>query len=1001
MAKANTITSTNIKGPHYLSIILFSLLSLSMAGLMAWKQYQEYIAETTPETFQWLLVAGICALGSLILVLWVIVVLMIKVVRLRKIRTAHEGDIQYLRGELQTGMRELEIQQDMQQTLLENDSSQHMLELARELLRAQNISFWRIRDEQLACLNALKESKGAYERGAVIHSTQYPTLFRMLLANECVQYPEAIAPAQTDEVEPKNTLGNLLHYIENNQIQALLIIPVEIDGQVAGAAWFEHREVKRQWTIRDKNQAHFVASIVRMQFYKKLQKGIINELSEVLHQFDNFRNNAHFGMCWFQLTTPLSLDQENISLATTIGEQAVLEEANHEATKQFLRDDMPFLGSPLQSYLPEGLLTTFVENKLQVNNYEWEYQHHGVRKVLMMSLHGIRIHGELVGIWLVSNDITQIKAKEWETTTLLNKTTGIFTLVDQDAQIISDSNSIHQLGYELHERVGKNLLDYIYPPDVAKVEQVLQEIKRGPNTEGELAAIRMLDQTGLWRYFRVYFKNLVHENHADGILIEMHDVELQVKETRAKDEKLAFLDALIKHGDEVIMVLDVDGAIIYESHNSKRMIGYTAEERIGKFGFEFIHQTDMEALEKAFVKLKAGKITAHRQDIQFLHRDGQWRDMEFYMTKNEAAQYVARIKDIGQTKKAEVMSANREALLQTFLKASNKLYVLTNSRGKIKYASGDFMGMLGIPAEQLIGSHLSKLILTNEREALAHNLDRLVQNQKAQVHMYLHLPAANDELKYFALKSHGHLLEKAYTGLLLELELIQLDDEADTNLSLKAEFFQSLANSFPSPLLFLDQQHVVKFANSASVSLLGKPLTGNFLDLIIDTEQEQITNWLETRQPQALEVSFKGESQDRAKRKAQLFELKGSKLKGTLIYIRAKSTEEEQELRKAYQLIDTLQEDISTLKQELANVETHELLQEKLNAYRRQLTELLDEGSSKQQEIDRYAAQEQELAAQLKAFAGLEEPAEALATRVNTLVELIRKYQEISTEADL
>lgn len=1000
MTTQNKATSPNIKGPNYISICFFALVSLAMAGLQTWKHIQEYKIDTTPETFMWLVISGICSLSLLVLALWIVSRLIWKVVKLRRNRIQNESEIQYLQQELTTGLRELEIQQEMQQSFLDNGSSSQLLKLSAELLRAQNISFWRFiaNDTRMECENALKSSKSAYDRDSQISQEQFPTLFRLLLAKETIIYPPTSNLAEEEEPQ---ALGNLLHYIENNQIQALLILPIEVDGNVMGAAWFEHRELKREWSVRDQNQALFVSAIVRMQFYKNLQDGMIQELSEAVLQFDNFRNTANFGIGWFQLQPTLSLNGDAAELAEEIAEQALLEEANEQATHNLILDDSPFMGSKISLYLPEALLVQFVENNLQINNYEWERTHNGNREVLIISLYGIRIRGELAGIWMVCNDITTIKEKEWETSALLNNTSGILSLLDHENNIVFDSSSIIDIGYASGARLGTNLRNYLYPSDISLFDEAIERIQDPNHLDEELAQLRMQDAEGNWHSYQTHLKNLDSEPHAKGVLVEMHDIELQLQKMRVLDQEREFLAQLLKYGEELVMVLDEDRTIRYESENSMRLIGYATEERVGKYGLEYIHQTDTEALEIAFEKIKNGKITAHQQDIQFLPRNGQWRDMEFSMRKNQAGQIVARIKDVSKSKKASLLQANRESLLHTFLAASGNLYLLTNSKGKIKYISGNSEQVLGINTERLIGSFLGKLIPQNEKDAFARNLDVLVQDKQAQIQMYVHLPSASGELKHFLLRGHGHILEKAYTGLLLELEPINLEGSEDFNLALKANFFQSMANSFPNPLFFLDSQNHIKFANSATKELTVRAASGDFMDLLAADHREQAINWLTTRQPSIAELSFVGEGGESITHQARLFELKGSRIKGNLLHIIPKNQEEIKLLDDAYTQIDRLQLEVEELKQALANVEDDEALQGKLSAYRQQLAELMDEVASKDEVLKQ---QNQDLTAYVALLEGvneLQKPAKVLKQNYHDILEMVQKYQEITEDVQL
>ncbi len=248
----------------------------------------------------------------------------------RTIKSNQEMDLQFLRGEMTANERDVDIQSQMLYSFMNQGNLEGLMSLASALLRVQNVSFWRMDSTQseLECLGAYSETKGAFQKGEIISVSQFPSLFSVLQDKDCIQYPLGLMEGTELTGEPIQPIGSLLHYTENEQIQAMMIVPLEVEGTVMGAAWFEHREIARQWTEVDRKQAYFVTSLVRMRLFKDLQYGIIEELSEGLTQTNNLINQVNLGIGKFSLTEACAINDSSEELTKKIGECAVLEESN-------------------------------------------------------------------------------------------------------------------------------------------------------------------------------------------------------------------------------------------------------------------------------------------------------------------------------------------------------------------------------------------------------------------------------------------------------------------------------------------------------------------------------------------------------------------------------------------------------------------------------------------------------------------------------------------------
>ena len=58
--------------------------------------------------------------------------------------------------------------------------------------------------------------------------------------------------------------------------------------------------------------------------------------------------------------------------------------------------------------------------------------------------------------------------------------------------------------------------------------------------------------------------------------------------------------ALIENAHDGIVVYDVTGKIKYASKSVKKVLGFSAQEVVGKFGTHFVHPDDIEHTRKSF-----------------------------------------------------------------------------------------------------------------------------------------------------------------------------------------------------------------------------------------------------------------------------------------------------------------------------------------------------------------------------------------------------------------
>jgi two-component system, sensor histidine kinase and response regulator len=130
---------------------------------------------------------------------------------------------------------------------------------------------------------------------------------------------------------------------------------------------------------------------------------------------------------------------------------------------------------------------------------------------------------------------------------------------------------------------------------------------------------------------------------------------------------------------DVVGIADITGGNIYMSPSVEKLLGYTAEERIGKHGADISHPDDLPIIQANFAKLTSKKEVTF--EYRCLHKQGHyvWLEINFRLVKNEKCGndyivYVAR--DIEQRKALETELLMTATELSKTNKMKDKLFSL-------------------------------------------------------------------------------------------------------------------------------------------------------------------------------------------------------------------------------------------------------------------------------------------------------------------------------------
>lgn len=87
---------------------------------------------------------------------------------------------------------------------------------------------------------------------------------------------------------------------------------------------------------------------------------------------------------------------------------------------------------------------------------------------------------------------------------------------------------------------------------------------------------------------------------------------------------------LIENASDMIAVINDAGVILFQSPSTPRVLGYRADEMVGRPASEFIHPEDRARVGEAIGRAMAGEEKPTPVDFRILHRDGTWRTLQSF-----------------------------------------------------------------------------------------------------------------------------------------------------------------------------------------------------------------------------------------------------------------------------------------------------------------------------------------------------------------------------------
>jgi PAS domain S-box-containing protein len=150
---------------------------------------------------------------------------------------------------------------------------------------------------------------------------------------------------------------------------------------------------------------------------------------------------------------------------------------------------------------------------------------------------------------------------------------------------------------------------------------------------------------------------LTYEGQPIGIQGIARDISERKRAAEALRRSEEHFRLLIDNALDIIILLNGDGTVRYQSPSAERVLGYKAGEVLGTSGFAFIHPDDLPRVLQTFAAILEQPGILPPVEMRVQHKDGSWHVIETLgnnLLSNPAVQgIIINVRDITERKQME------------------------------------------------------------------------------------------------------------------------------------------------------------------------------------------------------------------------------------------------------------------------------------------------------------------------------------------------------------
>ena len=309
------------------------------------------------------------------------------------------------------------------------------------------------------------------------------------------------------------------------------------------------------------------------------------------------------------------------------------------------------------------------------------------------------------GRW--AEDAVRLTEAEWRE--IFEHNPVMYFVLNSAGTVLSvNSFGAAELLYVADELIGQSVFQVFLDADRERVRANLNLCLEslGQSNTWEVQKVRK-DGGTLW--VRETATAIKRANGGVVVLIAGEDITERRRAEESVRESAKRFRALIEHAYDAVLLLDSHNSVLYVSPSVERILGYSAEEMLGRDRFDLFHPDELPDAKEKFEAASRQPGSVYRAERLIRHKSGNWLWIENTVTnllcEPSVHAFVVNLRDITESKQAgDALRASEERFRSVINHATDSFFLFDEHQAILDVNRQACEG-LGYSREEMIGMH--------------------------------------------------------------------------------------------------------------------------------------------------------------------------------------------------------------------------------------------------------------------------------------------------------
>jgi PAS domain S-box-containing protein len=345
----------------------------------------------------------------------------------------------------------------------------------------------------------------------------------------------------------------------------------------------------------------------------------------------------------------------------------------------------------------EPLCRQVIAARQPILNYELSAHaalQHGSDRVLVASYYPVVDGATVLGISGVVQDITERKQAEMAVRTseaqlrlVIDSLPGLISYIDRDFRHGFVNRSYENwTGKPLDQITGKTVAEAFGQESFEQVRPMMERALLGEAVTFELSCCYQAGAS-VRDISAMYVPDTREDGSVQGFLASITDITERKRDREAIQHGEERYRRIVETAAEGIWTVDGQGRTTFANDRIARLLGYTPEELIGRWAFDFVFEEDRDLALQKFTASRQDPLSPY--DFRLRRRDGSevWVNIAANPLFDRDGAFLgvlAMFTDVGERKRAEVAQRAVEKQLALLVEASSTLLASPESTDVLK-----------------------------------------------------------------------------------------------------------------------------------------------------------------------------------------------------------------------------------------------------------------------------------------------------------------------------